>query len=391
MEPRIYEREKLYKEVWEIPMTTLSKRYGVSDVALRKQCLKMNIPLPKAGHWVKVKSGHKVNIPPLPKYDGPSKIVVHADSSDSISRKMDDNLLFLSENERQRVKKYCFSLTVPDKLTKPHDLIKESKQYYRYKDEDTRPRTGKIIDINVSSEQKERAYRIYNTLFRALEFLGYTIEIGPPEYHGYYKHNELHVRLNSDSVPIFIREKQRGFDHKPTKEELNKSIYSIPTYDYKRTGKLHLGIDFHHAKRKNWNDTETKKIEEQIGEIVIWIMEAIHVKKSIREEHEIERKRRLEEKIIQEEIQMKKEEELKKVELLNQYAIDWEKADRIRRFAYAVEFDIAKGDQNENLIEWLKWAKAKADWIDPLVDKSDEILGEKDSLFKNNFCEDEKN
>ncbi len=36
METRTYEREKLYKEVWAEPMTTVSKRYGISDVALRK-------------------------------------------------------------------------------------------------------------------------------------------------------------------------------------------------------------------------------------------------------------------------------------------------------------------------------------------------------------------
>jgi len=42
METRIYEREKLYKEVWEEPITSLAKRYGVSDVALRKQRKKVD-------------------------------------------------------------------------------------------------------------------------------------------------------------------------------------------------------------------------------------------------------------------------------------------------------------------------------------------------------------
>ena len=33
-----YEREKLYKEVWDEPVSTVAKRYCVSDVAIRKIC-----------------------------------------------------------------------------------------------------------------------------------------------------------------------------------------------------------------------------------------------------------------------------------------------------------------------------------------------------------------
>lgn len=31
-----YEREKLYEEVWAEPVQIVAKRYGVSDIALRK-------------------------------------------------------------------------------------------------------------------------------------------------------------------------------------------------------------------------------------------------------------------------------------------------------------------------------------------------------------------
>ena len=33
-----YERETLYNEVWAEAVRTVAKRYGVSDVALRKTC-----------------------------------------------------------------------------------------------------------------------------------------------------------------------------------------------------------------------------------------------------------------------------------------------------------------------------------------------------------------
>lgn len=100
MEKRIYEREKLYKEVWKEPMTTLAKRYGVSDVALRKQCKKMEIPLPENSHWTKVRAGHKVKIPPLPKSDVPEKIEVAIQpgyGSGLSGQKMSDLLLFFTK------------------------------------------------------------------------------------------------------------------------------------------------------------------------------------------------------------------------------------------------------------------------------------------------------
>jgi integrase len=52
-----YDREKLSKEVWAEPMTSVAKRYGVSDVALGKACKKLGIPKPPRGYWTKVCKG----------------------------------------------------------------------------------------------------------------------------------------------------------------------------------------------------------------------------------------------------------------------------------------------------------------------------------------------
>lgn len=384
MVARIYEREKLYKEVWAVPMTTLAKRYGVSDTALRKQCEKMNIPLPKAGHWAKVKAGHKVIIPLLPKSDVPDKVVVTAQAVDSAGRKLEDLLLFLPEDRRESVKKYCLSVTVQDKLTKPHELIMDTKQYYQSKKGTTKPPMNRVIEINVSDEQKDRLYRFYDAIFKALEHLGYTVEIKEPKYRGYYRRNELLICLNEDSVPIFIKEKQKRIEYSSTKESMVDRYGIGPSFEFVKTGKLHFGIDSYHAKRKNWNDTETKKIEKQIGEIILWIMEAIHVEKVKREEHEAKKQLWLEEQKIQEQKTEKKEKELKQLELLEQYAQNWERADRIRKLSDTVELKFAKvgtKEEKQKINDWVKWARKKADYLDPLFNTDDEILGQGDWLF----------
>ncbi|GEM_PF-4959883 len=40
----IFEREKLYQEIWAEPVMQVAKRYGISDVGLAKICKKMKIP-----------------------------------------------------------------------------------------------------------------------------------------------------------------------------------------------------------------------------------------------------------------------------------------------------------------------------------------------------------
>lgn len=59
-------RKELYDLVWAEPMTTICKRFGLSDNGLRKHCKSMNIPTPSAGYWAKIKFGKKVKVIPLP-------------------------------------------------------------------------------------------------------------------------------------------------------------------------------------------------------------------------------------------------------------------------------------------------------------------------------------
>lgn len=43
----IYNREKLYNEVWEKPVIEVALDYGVSDVAIHKICNYLNVPVPQ--------------------------------------------------------------------------------------------------------------------------------------------------------------------------------------------------------------------------------------------------------------------------------------------------------------------------------------------------------
>ena len=59
-------RIELYELVWTKPMTHLSKELGLSDVGLRKICVKFGIPLPPRGYWSRLQFGKQDPRPALP-------------------------------------------------------------------------------------------------------------------------------------------------------------------------------------------------------------------------------------------------------------------------------------------------------------------------------------
>lgn len=61
-----FRRQQLYDLVWSEPLTLLAPRSGMSDVALAKICKRHGIPLPRRGHWAKLKAGKTSRRFPLP-------------------------------------------------------------------------------------------------------------------------------------------------------------------------------------------------------------------------------------------------------------------------------------------------------------------------------------
>src|SRR5580700_8610478 len=59
MESITLTREELYNLVWSESLLSLSKKYDISDVGLRKMCKRNDVPIPKGGHWMKIKFGKK--------------------------------------------------------------------------------------------------------------------------------------------------------------------------------------------------------------------------------------------------------------------------------------------------------------------------------------------
>lgn len=365
-----YERDKLYEEVWSEPVTTVAKRYGVSDVAIHKACKRLQVPVPPRGYWAKLSAGQSVAREPLPPYDGPKRIRRISPSSDrsrpTTPTKARDRLVFLEEGERTKVLQLCDSLQVKDRLANPHPLIKQDQEVraeHKRKERERKPFNyldsnynsdhnywstwyKKILDINVQPDDMTRAYRLLNAIFHAVEELGGSVKLDE---------KEGHTQVVWLGEPMRIRLRSKEHD-------------------------LALMIDDYHAPRKNWRDAKTKQLESEAGSFVIGLLECAHALQTLREERRREEQLRRQRELERREREERQREEMERFQSLEENALDWQKARVIEQYVGELE----KQAQNETetgkrdrLLAYIAWAREKIAWLDPLVASEDPILGKR--------------
>src|SRR5713101_5917619 len=60
MAPTEITRRGMYDLVWSKPMTKTARDFGISDVALKKICLKYRVSSPPRGYWARKEAGKPV-------------------------------------------------------------------------------------------------------------------------------------------------------------------------------------------------------------------------------------------------------------------------------------------------------------------------------------------
>jgi hypothetical protein len=117
---------------------------------------------------------------------------------------------------------------------------------------------------------------------------------------------------------------------------------------------------------RKWNDTERSLVDSRLSGIVDAIVGLAEAKRAKEKEDE-RRRRTYEEARARYETQVReRDEERRQLRALFRDASRLQRANRSREFIAAVE-DRAR---REDLLtpekqQWLEWAKAKADWLDP--------------------------
>lgn len=383
----IYYREALYKEVWEMPVVKVAKKYGVSDVAIHKVCKSMSIPVPPRGYWAKVRAGQRPKQQSLPATKGMIQMTgARTQTEEAMGSLSDETLSFLENEIRQKVLAAAQQIKATEDDIILHKKIRAYISIVREWNKNNARTPGAQRDNKaytnhppflagvISNDSLGRVYKILNTLFRSIENLGGSIN------------DDLSMQIRDEHVSIHIIESQNKTQHEMSRQEAQAMmIYEdekrhrgwaskpqIRKYDYSFNGRLRISID----NNRYFKDTSGVKIESSLGEVLIALYEEserVRIEREKREEKE--RKEQEAERLRKERINRYNDEIDRTIALAN-CAKDYSTAREIRNYIAAVE---ANADHtNEDTLSWLEWAKKKADWFDPTVSYKDEHFGKRE-------------
>ncbi len=359
-----FTRQELYEMVWKESMLALSKKYNISDVGLKKKCVKLNIPVPPVGYWAKVQFGQKASVLKLPvKFTGENLVYLYL--REKRPGEGEGEEITYSIFKKQIECDPRLNLKVLDKLTNPDKLIVAVKDDLLKKDvwkgRDKFIYSSKNnIAICVTPKALDRALRILDTIIKAFRTLNYDFKSKNEKICLVIEGEEFEISFKENSDPGTITDKWGNTEYIPN-------------------GKLTFKAEISYT-RNEWNDGKTL-LEDRISGI---LTKLILKGKSLKEERiarEKAKKEREERERIAKELQKRKENELIDFKDLLRKSKRHDRAVMIRNYINEFESWATSGNLfNEENRNFIAWARKKADWYDPFIEASDELLEDVDRV-----------
>lgn len=368
-----FSRRELYDRVWKEPMTKIAKEFGLSGRGLAKICERNGIPVPPRGYWAKKGAGKRVARPPLLELDGERPARIGVKPYRPFVRPQPEGG---SETTTPRPKPYkemmddvlkeLKPVTVPKTLRNPHPVVARWVDGDR-QDRELWERLGRVGYRSPDpSPLERRRFRILSALFTTLETHGFTAEQGT-------NRRDLWVRIGRDKVPLSVEEHIRQRRYRLSEEErAERQTRQVWKQTREATGELILKIKSATPAGVpgEWQDEDDAKLETKLREIVAaFIATVAYTGECRKQEDERAHQRHLAE------VERRKQEERRQAEIarkkvLRIHAKSWRMAADLRAYIAAVEEAGRTGGVDateEDLAQWLDWAKAHADELDPLT------------------------
>ena len=368
-------RETLYDEVWTDPVTEVAKRYGLSDVGFAKLCRTMGIPLPARGYWAKLRAGAKPERTPLPthgRYRQTARLT-----------RFGPDAVRESEEARRRVREIRQVTEAPIGPIDWHPLVVATGK--RLAKGDVKSEKGlvsapaEVLHVEVTRGSLDRALDLFSALIFEFAKRGSTIEVNSEK-----KCTVLAIEGTQVELSLTERVRRKGHVDTPDETKAKERYWKLPhysgreypgtpRYDYLATGILTLNAGRWPA--RSWNDTERTPLERRFPEVVsgVILLAAEIRTREQQQAREAEQRRLAKERYARIMDQRKRERGL--FEDMEAGATKWERAMRLRAYVDAIEQAAKwKGELSDELVDWIGWARAKADWLDPMIRVSDPIL-----------------
>lgn len=350
----ILTREQLYRLVWSEPLSVLAPKYGMTELSFQRLCIQHSIPIPRSDYWNKVRSGQQQLQPPLPptkKNETTITLTLHKKTEATPKRSI------VEEQKEQATDKKEFPPVSDDPMIVEarKSLIKKSKERWRNELVWTE---DKQLKIGVAPENIERACRFMNELIAGLKKKGYSLDISQ---------GEPFIKIGKQPLPVLLREKTRRITQR-------QPGYSYDTTDLVPSGVLAFHMTFR-FKETDWKigdgalSDEAAKIIEKLESASVRVDEY-----QSKLEEGWERIRREEE--LRKKHENRQQSELVGFRTLLSEALRWQQAQMIRDYLSAIEKQETSDSHplSTETANWLQWARAKADWYDPIIEANDEWL-----------------
>ncbi len=395
--PQLWNRDELYEDVWNQPLTALVPKYGVSAVAIGKTCRKLQVPLPGRGYWAKKAHGHSVvrkalpkllEVPRIMRYQRPA--VENANPSPPTQPKFPIEPEDRTEIDQinQMLSVGAFAVKKPRKALR-HPLIVVARDILRRSFASKQilqaPWNESCLDISVSKATLSRALGIMAAIISILEDHGVRVRVMPGDQSYGRQSNETVATIFGEKIQFGITErmrKERVPDPTATQDARGRQRFMS---QYEATGELSIHVFSSSSYfTTTWRDTEQTKVESFVPECIASMMKiAVEYRRRTAKRHQEEFFRKLHwEELQQLKTQIDAEEA--RIRRLESGADNWHRARRIREYVLAL-VECKKKQEKElgphtALGKWTIWALQQADRIDPLTESPSSVLDRKREL-----------
>ena len=366
-------RESLFDLVWSKPKTAIAKDLGISDVAVRKICLKLNVPMPPQGYWLRSRQGEKPELKPS---KGPQEYEIWK-SHETIEEEAElsltadiKELLDFEKEEKNRVE-------VKKRLRSVHPLVEitQSQLLKATKDDYGRVQSGNDsnLRVNISPQSVKRGMLILDALVKALEKRGFPVTAA---------NGDGQTSILGEDLKFKLEEPAKRIEPKLTARQKARIIdepWLHRRYAYEPSGCLFLKIEtYTRGTKQTLKDRKNRKIEDCLNQFIIYLIEgaiALRARRLEEQKRAEEYRRRQQE---WEEAKQRYDDELARVQKLEEDSANWAKSQQIRSYIKAAiqhanndePIDFASGDFEQ----WVNWATAQADRLDPFKESPSSIL-----------------
>ncbi len=383
-------RQELFILVWSMPMTKLSKQFELSDVGLRKICVKNQIPLPPQGHWTRKQFAKEIPTPELPDKDFNPIIEINDEHKIQVNRER-------SEERKAAIK---IALDPPtQELRKPEQLIHERciKAFKEIKDfileiekkqslvkfeaikdkPPSFPRTHIFsfayfrssrdgFPLYATARNAIRAVCIADVLFQRLEEKGVEVQINFDDREG----TTMNAIKNGATTQFYFREPYTKVTRTPALSKIEKQLHNYAWGSAQievPQNVLCINFGWRSYTKKSFKDTGLK-LEYQIENIVSYVVKVLDEQIEESKQREIRARENKRKKYISEFNERITKSQENQLEYALKESKDLENLIRLKAYLKTMKEIFSKLPSEEKVagLTWIKLVKTELKTIQPI-------------------------